>query len=442
MNADFIEALNTLEKDRGISKDVLIETIQDAVLAAYKKNYGPYHNVRVLIDPEAGELMVLMRREIVETVSDSATQMSLEEAHEIDSRYQIGDYIEYQVMPKEFGRVAAQTAKQVVVQRIREKERELVYDRYISYLTHIITGRVHRKTARTIFVSLDGTEGVLPHSEQMPGENFKVGDIVKAYVFEVKKSYKGPQVFLSRSHPGFIRRLFELEIPEIEDGIVSIVNIAREAGSRTKITVTTDDENVDPIGACVGNRGLRVQHIADEIHGEKIDIIEWSDNPEKLIANVLSPAKVSKVMIHDMEEQVATVVVPDYQLSLAIGREGQNVRLAARVSGWKIDIKSETQYREQFGDFEQDDYEYYDAEDGEYSYENHYKETNEEGEYPDTTEKNQGLSQAGSDGEIIEYSDDDSYESKILESSESSQGNREQDKIEPEIVEVEDDDED
>lgn len=351
MNAEFIEALNSLEKDRGIPKDVLLNTIEDAVLAAYKKNYGPYHKVRVLIDPDTGTLMVLIRREIVEVVEDPNTQMSLDEAHEIDSRYEVGDYIEYQVMPKEFGRVAAQTAKQVVVQRIREKEREIIFERYQPYLKHIITGRIHRKTARTVFVSLDGTEGIMPFSEQVKGENYQVGDVIKAYVFEVKKTYKGPQVFLSRSHPGFIRGLFELEIPEIEDGTVKIMNIAREAGSRTKITVATEFENVDPIGACVGNRGLRVQHIADEIYGEKIDIIEWSSDPETLISNVLSPATVSKVIIHSLEEQIATVVVPDSQLSLAIGKEGQNVRLAARVCGWKIDIKSESQY----GDIADDD---------------------------------------------------------------------------------------
>ncbi len=359
MNAEFIEALNSLEKDRGIPKDVLLNTIEDAVLAAYKKNYGPSHKVRVLIDSESGTLMVLIRREVVENVEDPDTQLSLEEAHEIDSRYQVGDFIEYQVMPKEFGRVAAQTAKQVVVQRIREKERDMVYERYQPYLSNIITGRVHRKTARTIFVSLDGTEGIMPFSEQVKGENYQVGDVIKAYVFEVRKTYKGPQVFLSRSHPGFIRKLFELEIPEIEDGTVRIVNIAREAGSRTKLTVATDFENVDPIGACVGNRGLRVQHIADEIHGEKIDIIEWSDDPETLISNVLSPASVSKVIIHSLDEKDATVIVPDFQLSLAIGKEGQNVRLAARVSGWKIDIKSESQYQ----DTHEDDASYDDVSD-------------------------------------------------------------------------------
>ena len=362
MNAEFIEALNSLEKDRGIPKDVLLNTIEDAVLAAYKKNYGPYHKVRVLIDPDTGTLMVLIRREIVEVVEDPNTQMSLDEAHEIDSRYEVGDYIEYQVMPKEFGRVAAQTAKQVVVQRIREKEREIIFERYQPYLKHIITGRIHRKTARTVFVSLDGTEGIMPFSEQVKGENYQVGDVIKAYVFEVKKTYKGPQVFLSRSHPGFIRGLFELEIPEIEDGTVKIMNIAREAGSRTKITVATEFENVDPIGACVGNRGLRVQHIADEIYGEKIDIIEWSSDPETLISNVLSPATVSKVIIHNLEEQIATVVVSDSQLSLAIGKEGQNVRLAARVCGWKIDIKSESQYGEiaDDDDFMDDDLNYAD----------------------------------------------------------------------------------
>lgn len=380
MNAEFIEALNSLEKDRGIPKDVLLETIEDAVLAAYKKNYGPYHKVRVLIDPDTGTLMVLIRREIVETVEDPNTQMSLEEAHEIDSRYQVGDFIEYQVMPKEFGRVAAQTAKQVVVQRIRETEREMVFEKYEPYLKHIVTGRVHRKTARTIFVSLDGTEGIMPFSEQVKGENYQVGDVIKAYVFEVRKTYKGPQVFLSRSHPGFIRRLFELEIPEIEDGTVEIINIAREAGSRTKITVATQFENVDPIGACVGNRGLRVQHIADEIHGEKIDIIEWSEDPETLISNVLSPATVSKVIIHSLDEQIATVVVPDFQLSLAIGKEGQNVRLAARVSGWKIDIKSESQYQESH----EDDYEY----DDEIEYEDDNDLDNEGADNLDDVENN------------------------------------------------------
>lgn len=373
MNAEFIEALNSLEKDRGIPKDVLLNTIEDAVLAAYKKNYGPYHKVRVLIDPDTGTLMVLIRREIVEVVEDPNTQMSLDEAHEIDSRYEVGDYIEYQVMPKEFGRVAAQTAKQVVVQRIREKEREIIFERYQPYLKHIITGRIHRKTARTVFVSLDGTEGIMPFSEQVKGENYQVGDVIKAYVFEVKKTYKGPQVFLSRSHPGFIRGLFELEIPEIEDGTVKIMNIAREAGSRTKITVATDFENVDPIGACVGNRGLRVQHIADEIYGEKIDIIEWSSDPETLISNVLSPATVSKVIIHSLEEQIATVVVTDSQLSLAIGKEGQNVRLAARVSGWKIDIKSESQYGDiaDDDDFVDDDLNYVDDLEHENEYINH-----------------------------------------------------------------------
>ena len=414
MNAEFIEALNSLEKDRGIPKDVLLNTIEDAVLAAYKKNYGPYHKVRVLIDPDRGTLMVLIRREIVETVEDPNTQMSLDEAHEIDPRYQVGDFIEYQVMPKEFGRVAAQTAKQVVVQRIREKEREMVYERYLPYLKHIITGRVHRKTARTIFVSLDGTEGIMPFSEQIRGENYQVGDIIKAYVFEVKKTYKGPQVFLSRSHPGFIRGLFELEIPEIEDGTVKIINIAREAGSRTKITVATDFENVDPIGACVGNRGLRVQHIADEIYGEKVDIIEWSEDPETLISNVLSPATVSKVIIHSLEEQIATVVVPDFQLSLAIGKEGQNVRLAARVSGWKIDIKSESQY----GDVTDDD----DVDDDDLNYVNDLDEENDDVNHdePDDAETSDDSYE---DEEYIEESE----ELEEAEASEESEETKESD---------------
>ena len=343
MNREFIDAITELEKERNISKDVLIEAIELALVSAYKKNYGTSQNVRVDIDRETGDIAVLMKKEIVEEVYDDMIEMTLEEAQEIDPRYEIGDAIEFQVTPRDFGRIAAQTAKQVVVQRIREAERGMVYDDYVTKQGEIVTGTVQRKSGDTLFINMGKTEGILPANEQVSGEYYDVNDRLKVYIMDVKRTAKGPQVFLSRSHPGLVKRLFELEVPEIQDGTVEIKGIAREAGSRTKIAVYTTDENVDPVGACVGTRGSRVQTIVDELNGEKIDIISWSENPEELISNVLSPAKVEKVMVSD-DENAATIVVPDYQLSLAIGKEGQNVRLAAKVSGWKIDIKSHSQY--------------------------------------------------------------------------------------------------
>ncbi|MCI8610183.1 MAG: transcription termination/antitermination protein NusA [Firmicutes bacterium] len=344
MNKEFIQAIVDLEKEKQISKDVLIDAIESALVSAYKKNYGTSQNVRVNIDRETGDIDVLMRMDIVEEVEDDLTQISLEEAREIDYRYEIGDAVEYQVTPRDFGRIAAQTAKQVVVQRIREAERGMVYDSFVTRQGEIMTGQVQRVSNDTLFISIGRTEGILAATEQVPGERYQMGDRLKVYIMDVKKTTKGPQVFLSRSHPGLVKRLFELEVPEIEDGTVEIKGIAREAGSRTKMAVYTEYENVDPVGACVGTRGARVQAIVDELHGEKIDIITWSENPEELIASVLSPAKVERVIVPNENEKAAIVVVPDYQLSLAIGKEGQNVRLAAKVSGWKIDIKSHTQY--------------------------------------------------------------------------------------------------
>ena len=344
MNKEFIQAIEDLEKERHISKDILIEAIESALVSAYKKNYGTSQNVRVDIDQETGDINVYMRMDVVEEIEDELTQLSLEEAREIDPRYEVGDIVEYQVTPRDFGRIAAQTAKQVVVQRIREAERGMIFDDFITRQGEIVTGTVQRISNETLFVNIGRTEGILSANEQVPGERYQVNDRLKVYIMDVKKTNKGPQVFLSRSHPGLVKRLFELEVPEIEDGTVEIRGIAREAGSRTKMAVYTEFENVDPVGSCVGTRGARVQAIVDELHGEKIDIIPWSEDPEQLISNVLSPAKVEKVIIEEEEEKIATVVVPDYQLSLAIGKEGQNVRLAARVSGWKIDIKSHTQY--------------------------------------------------------------------------------------------------
>ena len=355
MNKDFLNALTELEREKNISKEDIITAIEDAVELAYKKNYGNYPNVRVLVDREDGEVLVLMSKEVVSEVEDDMMEVSLEEARSYDERYEVGDVIEYQVDPKDFGRIAAQTAKQVVLQRIREAERRNSYDEFVNKQGEIVTAKIERINNGTMFLSVGNSEGILPLSEQVKTESFNVGDRIKVYVIDVKKATKGPQIFLSRSHPGLVRRLFELEVPEIADGTVEIKGIAREAGSRTKIAVYSHDENVDPVGACVGNRGTRVQNIVDELFGEKIDIIVWDEDPAVLISNVLKPAEVEGVYINYVseKEKMATAVVPEQQLSLAIGREGQNVRLAARVSGWKIDIKSKSQLEDSGFDFDE-----------------------------------------------------------------------------------------
>ena len=355
MNKDFLDALTELEREKNISKEDIITAIEDAVELAYKKNYGNYPNVRVLVDREDGEVLVLMSKEVVSEVEDDMMEVSLEEARSYDERYEVGDVIEYQVDPKDFGRIAAQTTKQVVVQRIREAERRNSYDEFVNKQGEIVTAKIERINNGTMFLSVGNSEGILPLSEQVKTESFNVGDRIKVYVIDVKKATKGPQIFLSRSHPGLVRRLFELEVPEISDGTVEIKGIAREAGSRTKIAVYSHDENVDPVGACVGNRGTRVQSIVDELFGEKIDIIVWDEDPAVLISNVLKPAEVEGVYINYVseKEKMATAVVPEQQLSLAIGREGQNVRLAARVSGWKIDIKSKSQLEDSGFDFDE-----------------------------------------------------------------------------------------
>lgn len=343
MNKEFMQAVEDLEREKAISKDLLIEAIESALVSAYKKNYGTSQNVRVNIDRETGDIDVFMRKNIVDIVEDPFVEVHVDEAKEIDPAYEIGDIIEYQVTPMDFGRIAAQTAKQVVVQRIRETERSMIYDDFINRQTEVVTGVVQRISNDKVFINMGRAEGILNATEQIPGEKYRVNQRLKVYVMDVKKTTKGPQVFLSRTHPGLVKRLFELEVPEIQDGIVEIRSISREAGSRTKIAVCTYDENVDPVGACVGTRGNRVQAVVEELSGEKIDIITWSDEPGRLISSALSPAKVEMVLI-DEEEKAATVVVPDFQLSLAIGKEGQNVRLAAKLSGWKIDIKSHSQY--------------------------------------------------------------------------------------------------
>ena len=386
MNKAFIDAVEKLEKEKDVPKEVIFDAIEQALISAYKKNYGTSQNVRVEIDKEEGDIDVFMQKDVVEEVEDESTQISLEDAREIDSRYEAGDVVEYQVKPRDFGRIAAQTAKQVVVQRIREAERTMIYEEFVDKEGEIVNGTVQRISRETIFVNIGRAEGILTSAERVPGERFDVGKRIRVYIMDVKDTTKGPQIFLSRSHPGLVKKLFELEVPEIEDGIVTIKSIAREAGSRTKVAVYTDDENVDPVGACVGARGARVQSIVDELFGEKIDIIVWSDDPAELISNVLSPAKVEAVYLDEEEEKTATVVVPDYQLSLAIGKEGQNVRLAAKLCGWKIDIKSHTKY---FGEDEPEDDEYAEEgyEDQEYEASEEYAEEEPEAaEEPSETE--------------------------------------------------------
>ena len=357
MNKEFLDAFADLKKEKNLSDEEIIGAIRDSIENAYKKNYGA-SNVRVEVDMETGDVTVLMGLEVVEEVEDDLTQISLEEAREIYEEYEIGDVVEYEIDPKDFNRIAAQGAKQVFVQKNREAERINSYNEFIGKKGQIVTGRVERINNGTMLVSLGRTEGRVPNSEQVRTESFRVGDRIKVYVMDVKKDNKGPQVLLSRSHPGLVRGLFELEIPEIADGTVEIKGIAREAGSRTKIAVYSKDENVDPVGACVGNRGARVQNITDELFGEKIDIIVWDEDPAVFISNVLRPAIVEGVYINE-DEKSATAVVPEQQLSLAIGREGQNVRLAARVSNWKIDIKSHQQLKEM--GFAFDEYEDADA---------------------------------------------------------------------------------
>ncbi|WP_407307811.1 transcription termination factor NusA [Desulfosporosinus sp. SB140] len=342
MNMDFIEALHELEKGRGISAEILFEAIEAALISAYKKNFGSLQNVRVLIDRLTGEFKVFARKTIVENVEDARTQVSLEDALKLNPNYQLEDIVEYEVTPRDFGRIAAQTAKQVVVQRIREAERGMIYDEYVNREGDIVTGVVQRYEQKNVIVDLGKVEAVLPAQEQIPGEVYQSFERIKTYVVEVKKTTKGPQIMLSRTHPGLIKRLFELEVPEIHDGVVEIKGVSREAGARSKIAVFSRDSNVDPVGACVGPKGARVQTIVTELKGEKIDIVNFSTDPHEFVANALSPAKVVGVY-PKTSEKIAVVVVPDYQLSLAIGKEGQNARLAAKLTGWKIDIKSESQ---------------------------------------------------------------------------------------------------
>ncbi|MCM3742871.1 transcription termination factor NusA [Sporosarcina luteola] len=345
MSSDLLDALTALEKQKGISRDVIVEAIEAALVTAYKRNFNQAQNVRVDLNLEKGTMKVYSRKDVVEEVEDERLQIALEDALAINPAYELGDVVEEEVTPRDFGRIAAQTAKQVVTQRVREAERGLIYDEYVDREDDIVNGIVERLDARNLYVGLGKVEAVLPSSEQITTESYKPHDRIKVYITKVERTSRGPQVFVSRTHPGLLRRLFEMEVPEIYDGTVEIKSIAREAGDRSKISVHTNNEEVDPVGSCVGSRGARVQSISNELNGEKVDIVEWSEDPVIFVANALSPSKVLDVQVNE-EDRSTTVVVPDYQLSLAIGKRGQNARLAAKLTGWKIDIKSETDARE------------------------------------------------------------------------------------------------
>lgn len=356
MNKEFMLALDEITKEKGISKDIIFDALEAALVSSYKKNYGNSQNAIVKIDRDNGDIEVFAEAEIVETVEDEQNQISLENAREYDSKYEIGDIYLRKITPSKFGRIAAQTAKQVVIQRIKDAERDVIYSNYVDRENELITGQIQRINRNIIYFDLGQTEAILPPSEQIEGVNYNQGDRLKLYVLEVKKTTKGPQIVLSRSHPSLIKRLFELEVPEIQDGIVDIFSIAREAGSRTKIAVFSKDENIDPLGACVGYKGSRVKAIVDELDDEKIDIVIWDKRIRNFIANSLSPSKVVEVVVNEKDKS-ALVIVPDYQLSLAIGKEGQNARLAAKLTNWKIDIKSESQFDEYYENLSEEEQE-------------------------------------------------------------------------------------
>jgi len=370
-NAELLEALNILEKEKDISKDTLLEAIEQSLVQACKNHFGKADNVKVQINPETCEFHVYAERVVVEHVEDAALEISLTNAKLKDSKFELGDVVNVEIMSKEFGRIATQNAKNVILQKIREEERKVLFNQYYEKEKDVVTGIVQRNLGRNVSINLGKVDAVLAESEQVKGEVFRPTERIKLYIIEVKDTPKGPKINVSRTHPELVKRLFEAEVTEVSDGIVEIKSIAREAGSRTKIAVWSNNLNVDSVGACVGINGARVGAIVNELRGEKIDIINWSDNPAVLIENALSPAKVVSV-VADADAKAARVVVPDYQLSLAIGKEGQNARLAARLTGFKIDIKSETQAREagyfmdEDGMYEEDIYEEGIYEDGTY----------------------------------------------------------------------------
>ncbi|MGX5377444.1 transcription termination factor NusA [Ligilactobacillus sp. LYQ135] len=342
MSKELLTALDVLEKEKGVKRDIVVEALENALVSAYKRNYGQAQNVEVEFDDKKGDIHVFAVKDVVREVFDSRLEVSLSDALQLNKAYEIGDQIRFEVTPKDFGRIAAQTAKQVIMQRVREEEHNVIYNEYIKYENEIVTGEVERRDSRYIYVNLGKVEAVLSRKDQIAGEEYKSHDKIKVYIYKVENTSKGPQVYVSRSHPDLLRRLFEQEVPEIYNGEVEIVSIAREAGDRAKVAVRSTIENLDPVGTCVGPRGERVQHIVNELKGENMDIVKWDEDPATFISNALNPAEVLDVHFDEENDHDCTVVVPDSQLSLAIGKRGQNVRLAARLTGYKIDIKSES----------------------------------------------------------------------------------------------------
>lgn len=346
MSSELFNAISYLEKEKGIDKQTLLDALEAALISAYKKNFKSASNVSVKFDEEAGTMKIHAKKKVVGEVENEQEEISLDEAREMNVNYDIGDIVEVEVTPRNFGRIAAQAAKQVVTQRVREAERGVIYNEFVDREEDVMTGIVQRVDNNFVYVDLGKIEAKLAKSEQIANEEYKVHDRIKVYVTKVENTTKGPQIYISRSHPGLLKRLFEMEVPEIYEGIVEVKSISREAGDRSKIAVYARDPDVDPVGSCVGPKGQRVQAVVDELNGEKIDIVEWSDDPVEYVSNALSPSKVIDVIV-DEENKATTVIVPDYQLSLAIGKRGQNARLAAKLTGWKIDIKSETVAREE-----------------------------------------------------------------------------------------------
>jgi len=377
MNNELLMALNILEQEKNISKEALLEAIENSLVQACKNHFGKADNVKVIIDPDTCEFHCYQEKTVVEEVEDLVEQISLVNAQMIDPKYELGDIVQIEVKSKEFGRIATQNAKNVILQKIREEERKVIFDEYNSKEKDIVTGVIQRHVGKNVSINLGKADALLTESEQIKGEEYIPTERIKVYVLEVKATSKGPKILVSRTHPELVKRLFESEVTEVKDGIVEIKSISREAGSRTKIAVWSNDPDVDPVGACVGMNGARVNTIVDELRGEKIDIVNWDENPGNLIQNALSPAKIVAVFA-DPDEKTAKVVVPDYQLSLAIGKEGQNARLAARLTGFKIDIKSETQAKDAPG-FRYEDYmDEFDDEEYEGEYESEYAEGFEE----------------------------------------------------------------
>ena len=381
MNKELMGALDELEREKNISKETLLDAIEQSLIQAYKNHFGKADNVHVTINRETGDFSVYADRRVVEFVEDPAEEVSLVEAQKQNSNAEVGDILKVPVHSDKFGRIATQNAKNVILQKIREEERKVLFDQYHGNEKEVVTGIVQRVVGHNVSVNLGKADAILAENEQVKGETFKPTERIKVYILEVKDTPKGPRILVSRTHPGLVKRLFESEVAEVKDGTVEIKSIAREAGSRTKLAVWSNDPDVDPVGACVGVNGARVSAIVNELRGEKIDIINWDENPAILIENALSPAKVIAVMA-DPDEKTALVVVPDYQLSLAIGKEGQNARLAARLTGFKIDIKSETQARESgdFYDYDEDDDEYYEDDEYEESEESATEEISQDSE--------------------------------------------------------------